>query len=313
MLPRLPRELVLLVLLLALVGGAELVRASAAGGALPFVGMLRDVVIRALPTLLVAIGMALVVGLGGIDLSVGSAMAFTAAVAASAVASGTPFLLAVPLALGIGAGLGVANGSLVRGLAIQPLVATLVAMVAVRGGAQLVSGGQILEVQDEQWLAFGTTAILELPIPFWVTLGVFGSVAVLLSATRVGAALACLGDNPRAARLLGLRVSRAVILTYALSGSLAALAGLIETASNHAADADKCGLAIELDAILAVVIGGTPLRGGRVRLVATVLGVLLVEALATAMATGNVRRELALCAKAALVLVIAALVGTKAR
>lgn len=304
------RGLVLVAVLLALVGVAAAARA--AGGSGSFVGLLVDVAIRSVPTWLVAIGMALVVGLGGIDLAVGSVMALAATLAASAVTAGAGFVPALALALLVGAALGAASGTLIRQLGIQPLVATLVAMVALRGAAQLVSGGQILEVRDPTWLAFGAHVTLGMPVPLWLALVVLLAVAVLLGATRFGATVTLLGANPRAARLLGLGVTTGTILTYAASGALAALAGLVETAWNHAADADKCGLAIELDAILAVVIGGTPLRGGRVRLGATVLGVLVVEALATTLTIANVPRDAALCAKALLVLVLAAVVRGEA-
>lgn len=272
-----------------------------------FPGPLLQVVEHSLPTLIVALGMSLVIGLGGIDLSVGATMALCATVAASTLAAGISAVLALPLALLLGASLGAVNGIAVKALRLEPLVATLVMMVAGRGAAQLVSHGQILEVRDQVWLGLATESVLLVPLPVLLAALLVGAFGLTLGGTRIGVALACLGDNPRAARLLGIPVTGAIVAAYAFCGCLAAGAGLLESAWNRAADADKCGLLIELDAILAVVVGGTPLRGGRVRVVGTVFGVLLVEILATTMAAGNVSRELALCSKAVLVLLVAAL------
>jgi simple sugar transport system permease protein len=271
-------------------------------------GPLVEVLVHAAPTQLVALGMALVIGLGGIDLSVGSVMALAGIViAVLAERAAVPVPCAVAAGCALGALLGCWNGLLVRAARVQPLVATLVTMVVARGVAQLVAGGQIVEVRAAGLHALANGAALVLPNSVALVLLAAALLGAGLGSTRIGLAMLVLGDNPRAARLIGVPVVGLSLAAYAACGTLAAAAGAVVVSWLGAADADKLGLLVELDAILAVVVGGTPLRGGRVRVFGTLLGVWIVEVLANVMAAGNVRFELALCAKALLVLVVAAL------
>ena len=267
-------------------------------------GALVDVLRRSAPVALVALGMTLVIGVGGIDLSVGAVMAIAGVLAGRLLESGLGDALALVLGLGAGAGLGLANGGLVRGLALQPLVATLVLLVGGRGLAQVLADGRIVTLERGAIVALGRGDFALLPAPVWLVLGLYAGTALLLRRTRAGLWLECSGENPRAARICGLPVAAAELAAYAACGLCAALAGLVATGDLQAADADQLGLYVELDAILAVVLGGTALTGGRMRPFGTLLGVLIVQTLATALLMLDVSKEAGLVLKGCLVLAL---------
>ena len=267
-----------------------------------------DVVLRAAPTALVALGMAPVIGTGGVDLSVGAILAVAGTLAALVVrhgAGGAAPALAAALAGGLA--LGLFNGALVAGLRLQPIVATLILFVAGRGIAQLLSGGEVLtfDAPALQSLARGTLAFL--PASLFVVLAALAAIALVLRRTSAGLYLEATGDHPRSARLAGVPVAAVLLGAYGASGLLAALAGVLVAADIGAADAANAGLYVELDAILAVVIGGARLTGGRVHLARTLLGVLVLQALTTSILILDWGYEATLMVKAAAVLAACAL------
>lgn len=270
-------------------------------------GALVDVAHRGMPTLLLALGMTLVIGLGGIDLSVGSTMAIGGALAALVLAAGGAAWVAFALGLAGGLCVGLGNGLLVRAAGVPPLVATLITLTAGRGLAQALTGGQIVTFERPEYAALASGAFLGLPVTLWQ--GALATVALgaLLRATRLGLYLEACGDNPRAARLCGLPVARMHGFAYALTGVLAAWAGQLAAADIRAADVHSTGLYLELDAILAVVLGGTALTGGRIHLLGSVLGVLILQALTTALLMRGAGTEALLVGKAVAVLVFALL------
>ena len=273
-------------------------------------GSLVDVLNRAAPVGLLSLGMTLVIATGGIDLSVGAVMAISGAIAAGLIAkpTGTPFEnvrsssgLAIPGALAASAFLGGFNGILVAFLEFQPIVATLLLMVMGRGIAQLLANGQIVTFSDDAFSAIARGAFLGLPNPVWILAGAALLFGLVTRVSALGLFIAATGSNPVAARYVGIDARAVKMAVYVLSGLCAGLAGLIAAADIQAADANNAGLYLELDAILAVSVGGTALAGGRFSLVGTLVGVLLMQTLTTTILTRGVSPEATLILKAAIV------------
>jgi galactofuranose transport system permease protein len=239
------------------------------------VGNLRLQLIQVVPVAIVALGMALVIGTEGIDLSVGSTMAIAAALLPLYLGYG-PWV-AIPIALLAGGAVGLVNGGLVAFVGVQPIVATLGLLVAGRGIALVFAQGRLTELFDPTLTAIGTDRIAGIPITVLVAAAVAGLVGLVVRRTTFGRRVVAIGGNRGASVLAGLPVRRTLVVVYVVSGLLAALAGILDTARLSAADPSFVGLLIELSAITAVVVGGTPLSGGRVRILGTLAGALLMQ------------------------------------
>lgn len=231
--------------------------------------------VQVVPVLIVALGMALVIGTEGIDLSVGGVMALAAAVIPLYIGYG--LIPVVILVILVGAFIGLVNGSLVALVGVQPIVATLSLMVAGRGLALLIANGQLKSVTDPGILAIGRGDIAGVPVSVIIAVVLIFGVALLVNRTTFGKQLMAVGGSRRAAELSGLPVKRILLLTYVLCSSLAAIAGVIGTARLGASVPSTLGNLIELSAITAVVVGGTPLTGGQVRVIGTLAGALLLQ------------------------------------
>ncbi|GHE13925.1 ABC transporter permease [Klenkia taihuensis] len=269
-----------------------------------------DVLKNAAPTLLIAVGMTLVIATRGIDLSVGAVLAISGAVSFTIIdgssdpSSPATAAIAIGTALAVGLVLGVWNGFLVSVVGIQPIIATLVLMTAGRGLAMLVTDGQIITAESPAFTWLGRGYVLGLPAQVVLTLLVLLVVAALTRRTALGTLIEAVGTNPEAARLAGVR-SRSITWTvYVFVAFTAAVAGLMTNANVSAADANRAGLFIELDAILAVVIGGTSLAGGRYSLTGTVLGALILQALTTTTLTMGVPDEYVRLFKAVVIIAV---------
>ena len=238
---------------------------------------LRTQLVQVVPVVIVALGLALVIGTEGIDLSVGAVMALAAALLPIYLGYGWP--VAVLMALLVGAAAGLLNGTLVAVVGVQPIVATLALLVGGRGLALVLADGQAKEILDPGLLGFGSERVLGVPRTVVLAAALVVLVSLLVRRTTFGRQLLAVGGNPRASRLAGLPVRRTLIGVYVLSGVLAAVAGVVVTARLTASDPSSTGLLIELAAITAVVVGGTPLSGGRVRVLGTVAGALLMQLL----------------------------------
>jgi ribose transport system permease protein len=227
------------------------------------------------PVLIVAVGMALVIGTEGIDLSVGAVMAVAAAMIAVFIDQG-PWV-AILMALVAGAAAGLLNGALVAFLRIQPIIATLGLFVAGRGIALAFTGGRLVEIFDPTLSALGQQRLWGVPLPALVAGGLALVASVLVRRTRFGRNVIAIGGNSRAALSAGLPVRPVLLLVYVICAAFAAVAGVLVTARSAAADPSFVGLLVELSAITAVVVGGTPLSGGRVRILGTVAGAFLMQ------------------------------------
>ncbi|GAA1076546.1 ABC transporter permease [Tsukamurella spumae] len=274
-------------------------------------GNLRTQLIQVVPVLLVALGMAIVIGTGGIDLSVGAVMALAAAVIPLYIGYGP--VVAVGFALAAGLLVGAANGAMVALVGVQAIVATLSLMVAGRGIALLVSGEKLTSIEDPGLLRLGQGSIAGIPVPVLIAAVLAVGVFVLVNTTTFGKQLAAVGGNRTAARLAGLPVRRVLFTVYVVSAVLAAVAGVISTARLGASVPSTLGNLIELSAITAVVIGGTPLTGGRVRVLGTIAGALLLQLITATLVMHDVPDAYAQLTQAAIILIAVFLQRGRAR
>lgn len=273
-------------------------------------GNLIDILNFGSPLILVAIGMTLVIATKGIDLSVGSIVAITGAMACLTISKGTDqsslalVLTALGLAIGLSLVLGLWNGLLVAGAGIQPIIATLILMVAGRGVAQLITDGQIITVTSSTYEYIGAGALATLPFSIFIVAAVFLIASLLTRKTALGLFIESVGGNPKASRLAGIRSRVVMIAVYMFCGLCAGIAGLILSSNLSSADGNNAGLWYELDAILAVVIGGTSLNGGRFYLTGTLIGALIIQTLTTTIYIIGVPPEITLVVKAFVVLIV---------
>jgi ribose/xylose/arabinose/galactoside ABC-type transport system permease subunit len=260
---------------------------------------LRTQLVQVVPVLVVALGMALVIGTEGIDLSVGSVMAIAAALLPLYLGYGVVASILVCLLAGALAGL--LSGSLVTFAGVQPIVATLALLVGGRGLALVIANGQLKQLYNPDLLALGTSSVLGIPLTVLVAVVLVIVVALLVERTTFGRQLVAVGGNRRAAEFAGLPVKRTLLTVYVLSGVFAAIAGVLASARLTASDPSSLGLLIELSAITAVVVGGTPLTGGRVRVIGTVAGALLMQLIAATLIKHDVPASVTQMLEAALI------------
>jgi simple sugar transport system permease protein len=273
-------------------------------------GSLIDVLNRGTPVALLSLGMVLVIATRGIDLSVGAIMAISGAIAASLADShGLPVVLAA--ALGAGLICGLWNGFLVAVLGMQPIVATLILMVAGRGIAQLITEGRIVTFSSPDLVWLGNGSILGIPMPVAIALGMLILTGAVVRGSALGLLIEATGGNSRASELAGVGTRAMILAVYVWCGVCAALAGVIAAADIMGADANNAGLWLELDAILAVVIGGTSLFGGRFSLVLAVLGALIIQTMNTGILLSGYPPEFNLLVKAVVVLAVLLLQSPK--
>ncbi len=249
------------------------------------VGNLIDILRAAAPVLMIAVGMCLVVATGGIDLSVGSIMVVAGAVSMELLAGsnapdslGAAFI-AIVLALAISGLLGAVNGVLVSVVGLQPFISTLVVMLAGRGLAKVITGGQNTSAVNEpfRWVANGYA--VGIPVVFVLAVLITIAVGVLVRKSALGLMIEAIGMDAKAARLAGLNRRGLLMTAYISSGLLAGVAGIFATASVMTVDVSRTGYQLELDAILAVVIGGTSLAGGKFNITGAAIGAILIATL----------------------------------
>jgi len=280
-------------------------------------GSLIDIVNRAAPLMLTALGMTLVIATRGIDISVGAVVAISGTVAALLIGgtlqmhNGVPeYTSRIPMAWAILAALGAAilcgiwNGFLVSSLGLQPIIATLILMVGGRGLAQLLTDGQIITVYYQPFFYLGSGYLFGLPFSLYIALAVFLVVALLMRKTALGLFIQAVGINPVASRLAGIRTAALIFFVYMFCSACAGLAGLMISSNIKSADANNAGLLMELDAILAVTLGGTSLGGGKFSLAGSVVGALIIQALTYTIYSMGVPPEVNMVVKAVVVFAV---------
>jgi ribose transport system permease protein len=253
------------------------------------------------PIVLVSLGMALAIGTEGIDLSVGAVMAIASAFLPLYIGYGWPVAMLVTLLVGVLAGL--VNGGLIAFVGVQPIIATLAMLVGGRGLAQIFSGGQSLPITDMSILWLGQGRLFGIPAPVIVAVVAVFVVGFLVNRTTFGRYVVAIGGNRSASYLSGHPVRRTLLAVYVISALLAVVAGVVTTARLGASDPSNVGLLIELSAITAVVVGGTPLSGGKVKILGTVMGALLIQLISNTFITNNLPFTWAQVLTAAIILV----------
>ena len=280
-------------------------------------GSLIDILNRASPLALVALGMTLVIATRGIDISVGAVVAISAATAALLIGgelvvkdgvqshvSRVPMAVAIVAALAVAALCGLWNGLLVARVGMQPIIATLILMVGGRGIAQLLTGGQIITVYYAPFFYLGNGFLLGLPFAVFIAGAVWGVLHLLMARTALGLFIQAIGINPAAARLAGLPQRLITVAVYVFCGLCAGAAGLVVSSNVKSADGNNAGMLMELDAILAVTLGGTLLSGGRFSLAGSVLGALIIQTLTSMIYSIGVAPEVNMVVKAVVVFVV---------
>lgn len=301
-------SLVIILLICGILSGGDFFKLEIVDGHL--YGRLIDILRNGSKYMVLAIGMTMVLATGGTDISVGSVMAISGALACSIVDQrilpglGGNVFAAVAIALAAGALCGAWNGFLVAKLKVQPIVATMILMTAGRGIAQLVADGKIVTITSDAYYYISGGYILGLPFPMYIAAFMLVLALVMTKKTAFGLAVEAIGINSKSARLAGIKVDRNKWLIYIFCGVCAAIAGLIESAGIKGADCNNCGLMIEMDGILAVAIGGTSLSGGRFSLISSIIGALVVQTITTMILAFGVAPEVIRVFKALIVIVI---------
>jgi galactofuranose transport system permease protein len=267
-------------------------------------GSLVDILNRAAPMMLVSLGMTLVIATGGVDLSVGSVMAIAGTVGALLLSKAFSVPAVILLSLGTALVFGIWNGILVGVFKITPIVATLILMVSGRGIAQLLSSGQHVRFDSPKFEFIGRGTFLGLPFTVTLVLVAFAILHLLSTRTALGLFVEATGDNERASRYAGINTDLMKLAVYSICGLLAGVAGLIVVTDVGEADPSNAGMLLELDAILATVIGGTSLLGGRFYLLGSLIGAILIQTLTTTILTRGVGVEWTQVVKAIVIIAV---------
>jgi len=280
-------------------------------------GSLIDILNRAAPLMLIVIGMTLVIATSGIDISVGAVVAISGALVAMMI-GGTlvlkggvqeyvtlvPMPLAILAALGAATLVGLWNGLMVSRVGMQPIVATLILLMAGRGVAQLITNGQIITIYYKPYFFVGNGFLLGIPFSLYIVLAVLLFTLYFTRRTALGLFIESIGINPKASRMAGINAKNLLLCVYAFCALCAGIAGLIVCSNVKSADGNNAGMYFELDAILAVVLGGTSTAGGKFYLIGSIVGALIIQTLTTTIYSIGVPPEITLVVKALVVFVV---------
>lgn len=273
-------------------------------------GRIVDIIRNGSKLMLLATGMTMVLATAGTDISVGSVMAISGAIACSIVSgrilpmAGGNVGIAIICAVFSGIICGMWNGFLVAKVKIQPIVATMILLVAGRGIAQLITNGKIVTINSDSYYFINGGYIFGLPFPLFIAIFFLLLSILMTKRTSLGMFVESVGCNQTSSQFAGINVSRIKLIIYTFSGMMASVAGLIESAGIKGADCNNAGLMIELDAILAVAIGGTSLSGGRFSIPASVVGALIIQSITTSVLAMGIAPEITQVVKALIVIAI---------
>ncbi len=280
-------------------------------------GSLIDILNRGSSTMIMAVGLTFVVATGGIDISIGSMIAITGAVAATLIGgelvivdgvqeyvSLLPMPIAILAALAVAIALGMWNGTLVARIGIQPVVATLILLTAGRGIAQLLTKGQIITIYYKPYHFIGTEYLLGLPFSIYIVVFILILSLLTVKKTALGLFIESAGCNPVASKFAGIKVKKIIFWSYVFCSFCAGIAGLIISSNVKSADGNNAGLFKEMDVILAVALGGNSLNGGRFSLVGSVIGALIVQSIDTTIYSVGIPPQISKIIKAVAVIII---------
>lgn len=274
-------------------------------------GRVFDILNRSSSLIILSLGMTFVIATAGIDISVGAVVAISGAVCCSLIGgrgdgvAEYPMVVAMIAAICAGVVCGMWNGFLVAKIKIQPMVVTLILMVAGRGIAQLLTEGQIITVYYAPFSYIGGNIPGNIiPSPIIIAVLMVALVVFILKKTSLGLFIQSVGINPTASRYAGINVALIIFLVYAFSGFCAGVSGLIESSLIRAADANNAGLNMEMDAILAVALGGTLLSGGKFYIGGSIIGAITIQTLTTTMYAIGVASDQLPVVKAIVVIIL---------
>ena len=279
-------------------------------------GSLIDIVNRSAEITIISMGMTLVIALGGTDLSVGALVAVAGAIALKFLRWDVltyttpgdytvyPYILVLAVPLIVCAFMGLFNGFLVAKGGMQPIIATLILMVCGRGIAQILTDGKQFTTGYSPFRVIGQGSFLYLPMPIIITVIVVVAVAIFTRKTAFGAFVEAVGVNRSASRLSGIKAGNVILIVFMITGLLSGIAGLIYSSRIMSNDSNNAGLNFEMDAILAVVIGGTNMAGGRFSLAGTVVGSLIIRTIVTFVYYFGIVAEATMAFKALIIAVV---------
>ncbi|MHC4252216.1 MAG: ABC transporter permease [Planctomycetota bacterium] len=267
-------------------------------------GTLKNTLVQVFPVMLVALGMTMVISSGGIDISVGAIMAVAGAVTARLYTSGVGLVPSLLCSVVAACLCGLVNGVMVARFRIQPIIVTLVVMIAGRGLAQIILGEPVTSLSYTPLEDFGRYWVGGV-VPIQVVLVglMVGAMYFVARKTNFAKRVEAIGDNPRAARLVGINTALVTVGVYVLCAFLCAVAGNMEAARTSCVDIGDLGVLIELDAIAAVAIGGTPFSGGRPRILGTALGAIVVQLVTIVVNMNDIPSDYSLIFKAVIVVI----------
>ena len=279
-------------------------------------GSLIDIINRSAEITIIAMGMTMVIALGGTDISVGALVAVAGAFALKFLRwdvtmyptpgdyTVKPFILVILVPLVICTAMGLFNGVLIGKFKLQPIIATLILMVAGRGIAQIATNGKQFTTGYTPYRFIGQGSMFALPFPIIITIIVCVCVMVFVRKTAFGTFVESVGINPNASRVTGLKSDRIIMIVYTLTGFLSGIAGLIYSSRISSCDSNNAGVNYEMDAILAVVLGGTSMTGGKFSLTGTIVGSLIIRTITTLVYYFGITAEAIMAFKAAIILVV---------
>ena len=281
-------------------------------------GSLIDIINRSAEITIIAVGMTLAIALGGTDLSVGALVAVSGAVALKLLRwnpsdplystpgnySVYPFIVVILVPLLICTLMGMFNGVMIAKIGMQPIIATLILMVAGRGIAQIITNGKQFTTLYEPFRFIGQGSLLWLPTPIIISVIVVAAVALFTRKTAFGTFVESVGINRSASRLSGINAKAVIMIVYALIGLLSGISGLIYSSRIMSNDSNNAGLNYEMDAILAVVIGGTSMSGGKFSLAGTIIGSIIIRTIVTFVYYFGIVSEATMFFKAVIIAVI---------
>ncbi len=288
-------------------------------------GSLIDIVNRSAEITIISMGMTLVIALGGTDLSVGALVAVAGAIALKflrwdVLTYTTPgdytvcsYFLVLTIPLLVCAFMGLFNGFLVSKGGMQPIIATLILMVCGRGVAQILTDGKQFTTGYSPFRFIGQGSFLYLPMPIIITIIVVIAVALFTRKTAFGAFVESVGVNPSASRLSGIKADNIILIVFMITGFLSGIAGLIYSSRIMSNDSNNAGLNFEMDAILAVVIGGTNMSGGKFSITGTIIGSLIIRTIVTFVYYFGIVSEATMAFKALIIAVVIVLQSAPVR
>ena len=281
-------------------------------------GSLIDIINRSAEITIIAMGMTLVIALGGTDLSVGALVAVSGAFALKFMRwdptnplyttpgdyTVYPFVIVILVPLAVCLLMGLFNGLMVGQLGLQPIIATLILMVCGRGVAQILTDGKQFTTLYSPFRWIGQGSCLWLPTPIVISVIVVAAVAIFVRKTAFGTFVESVGINREASRLSGINAKRVIFIVFALTGLLSGIAGLIYSSRIMSNDSNNAGINYETDAILAVVIGGTSMSGGKFSLAGTVIGSIIIRTIVTFVYYFGIASEATMAFKALIIAVV---------